>query len=62
MSLANSYQDLDDSSIINMPHDKLVEAVLRITNMGFHQFGEADSYRGAFLLPDEIADAFRNRI
>lgn len=59
--LAQGYNGLLDSDIRAMPHDQLVEAVLRLTHVHEKQFAPTDSWGGFFLLPDDLADAFRGR-
>ena len=46
---------------MNMPEDELREAVIRAFSVECRKFARDDSWMGSFLLPDEIADAFRGR-
>ena len=46
-----------------MSKKELQESILRVFSLRPHWFQPTDSYAGVFLLPDDVADAFRgNRI
>jgi hypothetical protein len=47
--------------IMKMPEDELRKAVIRAFSVECRNFARDDSWLGSFLLPDEIADAFRGR-
>jgi hypothetical protein len=57
--LINSYDGLSEDSIRNMSHENLIYAVLRMFQV---REIKCEQYRGAGLLPDELADAFRGRV
>jgi hypothetical protein len=50
---------MTESAIREMSHEELIQAVIRLLNV---EHVEADGWRGAVYLPDELADAFRNRL
>jgi hypothetical protein len=50
---------MTESAIREMSHEELIQAVIRLLNV---RHVEADDWRGAVYLPDELADAFRNRL
>ena len=55
--LIDSYSDLSEKNIREMTHEELIQAVLRM----FHvREIRCQDYMGSGLLPDELADAFRN--
>lgn len=60
--LAQGYDGLHDTDIRAMSHEQLVEAVLRLTHVHEHCFDKSSSWSGFFLLPDDLADAFRGRV
>ncbi len=59
MTIISSYSGCTKEDIMNMPEDKLREAVIAAFSVECRNFAENDSWVGSFLLPDEIADAFR---
>ena len=62
MNIISSYYGCTKEDIMNMPEDKLREAVIAAFSVECRNFAENDSWMGSFLLPDEIADAFRGRL
>jgi len=40
--------------------EELQDAIIRVFSLKAHVF--SDSYSGVFILPDDIADAFRSRL
>lgn len=46
---------------MEMTKEELQEAILRVFSLECYQFAKTDSWMGTFLLPDDIADAFRGR-
>ncbi len=60
--LIKDYGGLDEESIRGMSHDELIEAVLRIFKK-VEYVKPCNYYENADLIhPDDIADAFRNRL
>ena len=59
--LKTNYNLLDEESIRSMSKEDLQNAVVRMFSVYSHQFAETDSWIGEFYLPDQLADAFRNR-
>lgn len=57
-SILNSYDGIFEEDIRKMSHEELIEAVLRAFKV---REIRAEDYHGGALLPDELADAFRNR-
>jgi hypothetical protein len=57
--MLNGYSEITEEEIRAMPHDKLVEAILRLMKVDMVL---AQNHRGAALLPDDLADAFRGRV
>jgi len=55
-TLETSFSGLSEKEIRAMPHDKLVEAVVRLIKV---QEIRCQHYRGAGYLPEDFADAFR---
>lgn len=55
-TLETSFSGLSEKDIREMPHDKLVEAVIRLVKV---QEIRCQNYRGAGYLPEDLADAFR---
>lgn len=56
--LINSYDGLKEEDIRKLSHEELIQAVLRmfkVPNIA------CQNWLGEGLLPDELADAFRNR-
>ena len=62
MAIINGYDGCGKKDIMKMPENELREAVIRAFSVKTHKFHEGDSWLGAFVLPDEIADAFRGRV
>ena len=61
MTIATGYSGCTKDDIMNMPEDELRKAVIRAFSVECRNFAKNDSWLGLFLLPDEIADAFRGR-
>lgn len=61
MTIATRYSGCMKEDIMNMPEDELRKAVIRAFSVECRNFAKNDSWMGSFLLPDEIADAFRGR-
>ena len=59
MSIKNSYHGCAEEDIMSMSKKELQEAVLRVFSLKPYTFKQTDSWMGVFLLPDDIADAFR---
>lgn len=56
--LLNSYNGLTEEDIRKLSHEELIQAVLRTFKVPKIQ---CQNWFGDGLLPDELADAFRNR-
>lgn len=61
-NILNSYHGCQIEDIMNMSEQELREAVIRVFSLEFDTFAPTDSWMGTFMLPDKIADAFRDRI
>jgi hypothetical protein len=61
MSILTGYSGCMEDDILNMPEKELREAVIRAFSTESHLFAKDDSWLGSFILPDEVADAFRGR-
>lgn len=59
MKLITAYSGLKKEEVLAMSHKELQEAVIRMLSVETIRFEEGDSWNGVFLLPDELADAFR---
>lgn len=57
--ILNSYSGCDELSIRCKSKAELEDAVIRMFSLATNQFSDGDSYHGEFLLPDDLADAFR---
>ena len=63
MNIKDSFHGCTEKDIMRMGKEELQEAVLKIFSLEWRKFAPGDSWAGAFLLPDDVADAFRgNRI
>jgi hypothetical protein len=60
-SIKTSYSGCFESDIMAMSKEELQKAVIRMFSVDFTPFAEGDSWNGDFLLPDDLADAFRGR-
>ena len=49
---------MTEESVSKMSHEELLSAVIRLLNV---KEVPADGWQGQILLPDHLADAFRNR-
>ena len=56
--ILNAYGSITEDEIRYMSHNDLIEAVLRMLSV---KEESAKDWNGYILLPDELADAFRNR-
>lgn len=57
ITLENSYIGLSEEDIRNMPHEELVNSVIRMLKT---PMVNCEDWYGSALLPDIMADAFRN--
>ena len=60
-TLGTGYSGLKESDIRAMSKEELQEAVIRMFACECIKFSDTDSWHGDFLLPDDLADAFRGR-
>jgi hypothetical protein len=60
--IKTGYHGCTEEDILQMTKEELQEAILRVFSIEFEQFAKTDSWMGCFLLPDDIADAFRGRL
>lgn len=56
--ILNSYDGLKEDDIRKLSHEELIQSVLRLFKVREIQ---CQDWYGSGLLPDELADAFRNR-
>ena len=59
MNIKTGYHGCTEEDILQMTKEELQEAILRVFSVECYQFAKTDSWMGTFLLPDDIADAFR---
>jgi hypothetical protein len=59
MNIKDSYRGCTEEDIMRMGKKELQKAILRIFSLEPRKFAPGDSWAGAFLLPDDIADVFR---
>jgi hypothetical protein len=59
MKLKDSFAGCREEDVMKMTKEELQQAVLRVFSLECFTFAENDSWRGEFLLPDDVADAFR---
>lgn len=62
LSILTGYSGCDEMTIRKMSKKELCDAIIRVFSVKAHKFNKSDSMRGEFLLEDELADAFRNKI
>jgi len=62
-TISNSYHGCSNEDIMSMPEDELRQAVIRMfSSVRCINFAKTDSWMGSFMLPDDVADAFRDRL
>lgn len=61
MKIISGYDGCKEKDIMAMPEDELRQAVIRVFSLPYREFADGDSWYGYFLLPDDIADSFRDR-
>ena len=59
MSIKTAYHGCTEEDVMSMSKEELQKAILRIFSLKPRKFAPGDSWSGAFLLPDDIADVFR---
>jgi len=62
MTIISGYDGCHKEEIKNMSKKELQKAIIRVFSLQPIPFKDKDPYSGEFLLEDNIADAFRNKV